>query len=407
MRIGFVVTDFPSTTETFILNQITDLIKRGHEVKIFAFCRKDNAVIHKLIFDYNLLEHTFFYEDCNKPILKRYFPFLKYLSVNLASLNYKRILGNFNFLRSGIHAFNLRFFYKYFWILRHGYFNVIHAHFGPNGAYIADIKKTGFLRNTKIVTTFHGYDLQPKFLNYYNWKYKTLFVEGDIFTVNTPYMFSIIEKVTSLDKTKLLPVGLDSKLFHSKNIRSSQNLKLLFVGRLVSLKAPIVTIQLLKVLVKKGYSNLQLIIVGEGEEEPLIKSLVKEYNLEDSVFLMGSLNQLRVRELMEQAHILVMPGIHDETGRAETQGLVIQEAQAMELPVVVSDAGGMKYGLLDGETGFVIKEGDIEGFADKIELLLRNEKLRKEMGRKGREFVVANYDSSVLGDQLEKLYFDL
>ena len=79
----------------------------------------------------------------------------------------------------------------------------------------------------------------------------------------------------------------------------------------------------------------------------------------------------------------------------------------MQLPVIISDAGGMKYGIMEGETGFVIKEKDLNAFADKIEYLLKNPDLREKLGEKGREFVVENYDTKVLGNRLEVLYFEL
>ena len=82
--------------------------------------------------------------------------------------------------------------------------------------------------------------------------------------------------------------------------------------------------------------------------------------------------------------LFVFPGIHDKHGRAETQGLVLQEAQAMELPVIVSDVGGMKYGMINDITGFVVEEKNIAGFVDKIELLIADKELRKEMGKQGR-----------------------
>ena len=109
---------------------------------------------------------------------------------------------------------------------------------------------------------------------------------------------------------------------------------------------------------------------------------------------------------MEESHAFIMPGIYDNSRRAETQGLVIQEAQAMELPVLISDVGGMKFGVIDGETGFVLKEKDLNAFVKKVELLIQDENLARAMGKKGREFVIQNYDSKVLGAKLEKLYFE-
>src|SRR5690606_20694081 len=104
--------------------------------------------------------------------------------------------------------------------------------------------------------------------------------------------------------------------------------------------------------------------------------------------------------------IFLFPGIHDpDSGRCETQGLVVQEAQAMEIPVIVSDVGGIKYGMIDGVTGFVVREGDVEGFVRKIKQLVFDPGLRNKMGRAGRMFVVERYDNRVLGKKLEEIYF--
>ena len=110
---------------------------------------------------------------------------------------------------------------------------------------------------------------------------------------------------------------------------------------------------------------------------------------------------------MRKANFFVLPGITEETGRAETQGLVIQEAQAIGLPVIVSDAGGMKYGLIDLETGFILPEGDINAFAEIIKKLIQNPKLAENLGKKGRQYVVENFDSKVLGERLLKIYKEL
>ena len=74
--------------------------------------------------------------------------------------------------------------------------------------------------------------------------------------------------------------------------------------------------------------------------------------------------------MVASSDIFLLPGITEvSTGRAETQGIVILEAQSMELPVLVSDAGGMKYGVNNNHTGYVIAESCINSFVEKILLL--------------------------------------
>ena len=54
MRIAFFVNKFPSTSETFILNQITGLLDKGHTVDIYAHYRNRKTKIHPVIKEYKL-----------------------------------------------------------------------------------------------------------------------------------------------------------------------------------------------------------------------------------------------------------------------------------------------------------------------------------------------------------------
>lgn len=406
LRIAFLVSTFPTISETFIVNQISDLIDRGHEVKIFAFQQGNSSIVHEKIRSYALMEKTIFYQEQHVSKIKRFFPFLKFVITRNKVANFKRLVQNFHFRRDGIRAFNLHFYYKIKWILGEGDFDIFHAHFGSNGAYIAQLKELGFLSNTKLVATFHGYDLTPNLLPKYRIEYEDLFKEADLLTVNTEYTKSILKQITSEKKVEILPVGLDTSDFYPVK-RSGDSFQLLFVGRLIPLKAPDLILEIIRKLIVKGHTNIKLTMVGDGELRGNINEYIRQYKLEPYVLLKGALSQEEVRDILNYTDVFVMPGIYDRNERAETQGLVIQEAQAMEVPVIVSDAGGMKYGVLDGETGFVVKEKDIEGFVKKIEILLTDKVMGKNMGKRGREFIVENYDSKVLGDQLEKLYLDI
>ncbi len=60
MKIAFIVEKFPALTETFILNQAVGLIKRGHEVDIYARQTNDTSKLHPDVEKYNLLQHTYY-----------------------------------------------------------------------------------------------------------------------------------------------------------------------------------------------------------------------------------------------------------------------------------------------------------------------------------------------------------
>jgi len=403
LKIAILVSSFPTTSETFIVNQITDLIDKGHTVTIFAFQQNKNKVIHQKILDYKLLEKTVFFKDTSSSMVLRYFAFLNFIFSNRKKIDFFKLIRIFNYKIYGRKALNLRNYTKFKWILKYGNIQIIHAHFGPNGVYIAEMKKFGFLTSTKLITSFHGYDLSPHLLTYYKNKYQDLFEEADLLTVNTKYTKSLLKKITSENNIKILPVGLDTNKFKRNESEINSDFLLIFIGRLIPLKAPDLAVEVVRRLVIKGYC-VRLDIIGEGEMYRDLEEFISKNNLEENVKLKGALAQEEVIKLMTDATIFILPGIYDSNGRAETQGLVIQEAQSMGLPVIISDVGGMKYGIEDCETGFVVKEKDVDGFVDKVEFLLNNEEKRKEMGKKGRNFVTMKYDSKHLGDKLELYY---
>ncbi len=407
LQIAFVVPSFPTVTETFVVNQICDMIDRGHNISIFAFHENEQQVNHEKISQYNLLERTTFLKQSKISKRKRLKAFGKYVLINHEHINFKKLLNILNVLKYGKAALNLQNYTRFQWLLVDKGFDIIHAHFGQSGAYIAEMKSFGFFAKTPLVTSFHGYDIRPHMLSDLFSTYRNLFEETALLTVNSPYTLSLLQELQPTTRNRVLPVGLDTKNFRNKISTCSTVFSILFIGRLVEFKAPGLALEIIQILISRGYQEVILTIVGEGELKDEIKKNIIAKKLEKNVVLKGSCTQEEVLRLMSSSDIFLLPGIHDKYGRAENQGLVIQEAQAMELPVVVSDAGGMKYGLLDGESGFVVKEGDIDGFADKIELLINNPSLRKKMGRKGREFVVENFDSKVLGDKLEAFYEEL
>ena len=63
MPIEFIVNQFPKLSETFILNQATGLIDRGHDVDIFALSRPTKAKAHESVARYGLLERTYYFSN--------------------------------------------------------------------------------------------------------------------------------------------------------------------------------------------------------------------------------------------------------------------------------------------------------------------------------------------------------
>ncbi|QYA24027.1 colanic acid biosynthesis glycosyltransferase WcaL [Gramella sp. MT6] len=407
LKIAFIVSHFPVISQTFIYNQIADLIERGHEVKIYALDHNCEAIRHQNIKDYNLEALTTFKEIKRSTNWEAFSLLLRTTRSNIRYFNPKKFIQKFRFFSYQTKNFDLQFFNENFWILKDQNFDIIHAHFGESGMFVADLKRAGFFSKAKFVTTFHGYDLNPSKLHILKERYAKLFREVDLMTVNSSYSKSLLEQLFNKKEIQILPVGLNTKKFKKEAERSRNLFQILFVGRLIELKAPLLALQIIPLLIAKGINDFKLILAGDGELEEEINEYIIKNNLESFVECIGAVSQEKVVQLMNDADVFILPGVYDREGRAETQGLVIQEAQSMELPVLISDAGGMKYGVVDGKTGFVIKENDLNEFANKLEILQNDNILRREMGKEGRAYVKKNFDSRVLGDRLEKVYFQL
>lgn len=410
--IAFVVNYFPSYSETFILNQITDLIDKGQNVKIYSLNARKLNFIHSSIEKYKLIEKTTYFQPTTKSGFNKLGWFFLFTLKHFSAL-YKRLklrLVNPYALRKAIHSHSLSLSLQDYF--NRGKFDIVHVHFGQRGAIVANLMAQGIDCKFKFVVTFHGYDLNPSKIDRYKIEYKNLFLFADAITVNTIYLKSILLKVwPNPGKMFVLPAGLRTDQYRKRPVvREETNLfTIIYCGRFIELKAPDLAIRIVNILVReRGYVNIRLRMIGDGKLREEVEALINTFGLQEHVALLGALSQEIVVEEMNNAQVFLLPGVHEkDTGRTEAQGLVIQEAQAMELPVVVSDAGGMKYGLLDSITGFIVKERDLVSFADKIECLMKDEALRVKMGKAGRDFVVNNFDTKVLGDKLLNIYSTL
>lgn len=409
LNIAIVVGPFPSVSQTFIVNQITSLIDEGHKIKIFAYRKGNTLTIHDNILSYNLLENVVYNKKHPFDKLRRFSDFLKLTFQNLFLINWYLLFKSLNFFKYGKRAINLEIFYERKFFILNKKFDVIHVHFATNAIDIAKYKSEGFLKRSKLVVSFHGFDINPSKIEFYKTRYKNLFEETDQFTVNTNYTKEILLQANpTLTNVFILPESLDINLFKRKEKQHQidQDFKIVYCGRLVPFKGGVLLPRIIEELLNRG-NNVNLKVIGDGELKTSIENEIERLNLKNAIELVGAITQEEIIEIFNNSNVFLLPGIYETDGRAENQGLVIQEAQAMELPVVVSDVGGMKYGMIPNETGFLVKENDISAFADAIENLIENKKLRESMGLRGREYVVANFDNKVLGKRLLAIYQDI
>jgi colanic acid/amylovoran biosynthesis glycosyltransferase len=393
MKIAFFVTKFPTLSETFIANQIIALQNSGHIVHIFSQQQSNDNQVHEMVKRAGLLRNTFYLN--NKPS-SRSGKIISLLSVLVKHATIKRIKQVLYMAFKGNRGLSV---YDLIHYLDKPDYDVVHAHFGQNGVYVKYLRQYGIFSEAKFITTFHGYDMmfEPPF-------YQHLFESDVIVTANSEYSKKQLLKLNCpVQKINILPVGLNIEHFTRGISFPDVPFRLLFVGRLVPLKAPDFFVRICKELVTRKQIKFRALIVGDGELRQELEQQITNLGLNSVIELAGAKTQEEIKTYMANSDVFILPGITDN-GRAETQGLVIQEAQAMKLPVIVSDAGGMKEGVLDVVTGFVLPQNDLYGFVDKIEQLALDNNLRETMGAAGRKFIERAYDSKILNEKLLSIY---
>ncbi|MBU1044129.1 MAG: glycosyltransferase [Candidatus Omnitrophica bacterium] len=398
MKIAVIVTEFPALSETFILEQLVGIVKAGHELEIFATTGAAQNKQHADIEKYNLNKHIYYFPPISKNKLNR---ICKAFWLGLINFHKDPLLI--------IKAFNL----KRYRTCRQIYtvipflnkkFDIIHCHFGPNGIIGADLKLLGV--RGKLLTSFHGYDVNNYPRTYGNDVYRTLFSAGDFFTANTNFTKQqALLLGAQEDKIEIIHEGFntDKFKFSRKELLLNQSVNLLSVGRLVEKKGHKYALIALAMVYKK-FKNINYTIAGEGPLRPDLEAQADLLGINKIVKFVGNVDQAQVAKLYEQAHIFILPSITTRNFDREGQALVLQEAQACGLPVLATLHNGIPEGVIDGKTAFLVKEKDVYGLAEKLEYLVSNPQIWQKMGQAGREFVEQKFSSEVLNQQLFELY---
>ena len=398
--IVFKIPEFPHISETFLVAQIVTAINLGFDVKIIT-----RKLIHNNV---HLIDKI---QLLNKITVEDYkIPKNKIVRVFKWCLLFIYNLKDFPFIISYFkqHSkFSLTWLYQWVFYNQFSNANIIHVHYGTYKYPMDLLKKTGFFK-PKIIVTFHGHDAFFPLYGYIenNGYYNNLFNSDILITANTNYLADKIVKLGCLQsKINVIPVGVNTSFFYpNKKIKKQEKLiKLITVGRLDKVKGHQYCIEVVNKLVKKGV-NVLLTIVGEGEERYNLEVLIKNYELENHVFLLGSKTPLDVREALWNHDVYLLLAVPVEFNRRETQGLATLEAQACGLPVIVFDSGGIKYTVQDEITGFVCKEFDVEAVVRKVELFYHNKDVLDKMRKNAVQFVNEQFSQNKIDKKWEHIY---
>lgn len=282
---------------------------------------------------------------------------------------------------------------------------LIHAHFGMEGV------QSLFLKNKykiALITSFYGHDLSvyPR-KKYWRKAYKQLFGEGNVFLIEGNNMKSrLLDLGCSEEKIIIQHIGVDlEKLKYKKRIvNEGEKIKILFCGRLVEKKGLEYALVALGKIVDK-YKNVQLRIIGDGPLKKKMETLSNNLKLRDYVIFLGSCNYEKYIKELEDAHIFIAPSLTASNG--DTEGgapTTLLEAQAVGLPVLATKHADIPGVVKEGESGFLVPEGDVKSLTEKLDYLIEYPEIWTGMGEMGRQHIAENHNIKTEIKKLESIY---
>jgi glycogen(starch) synthase len=386
MRILMLSWEYPPRIVGGISRVVYDLAQKlgeqGNEVHVVTFCEPGSKEIEK---DKNVFVH-------------------RVHTYEVGTYNFVDWVLHLNFSLLG-HSTKL--------INDTGRFDIIHAH----DWIVAFAAKT--LKNTfgiPLVCTLHATesgrnwgihnDIQ-RYISGVEW---WLSYESWRVIVNSNYMMNEAKSVFNLpeDKLRVIPNGVNLNKFDGferdyefRRRFAMDNEKIVFfVGRLVNEKGAQILIDAVpKVL--QYYYDTKFIIAGRGPQMDHLKWMVSSRNVSHKVYFTGYIGDEDLLKLYKCADIAVFPSLY------EPFGIVALEGMVANIPVVVSDTGGLGEIVHHGIDGMKAYTGNANSLGDCILELLFNTEKAEDMSRKALEKVRRIYNWDIISEQTMQVYREI
>ena len=388
-RIVLVVPVFPKLSETFIANNFLGLLQKGWDIHVV--CTRSQASdwtpfihltshpgirnrvhvtwphaprwIEIVLFPFALLKCCLFNFSC----------VLRYLSYGSKKLGPIRALHTL-YLDANLIALRPK---------------AVYFEFADLATHRLHLKE---LLECKILASFRGHELNFVGLHddsYYN----EIWNQADALHFMSKDLLSRarVRGLQDTAKCSVIPPSVDSTYFQPESRAflpdigtTERPMRILSVGRLEWSKGYEFGLLTMRLLMNQGV-RFEYRIIGDGSYRQAILFAIRDLGLQDCVKLLYSKPPSEVRAEMQWADVFFHPSV------SEGFGVVALEAQSMALPVVCSDADGLKENIVDGETGFVVPRRNPAAFAEKLILLCRDSVLRTKMSAAARMRAVSQF----------------
>ncbi|MBU1808066.1 MAG: glycosyltransferase family 4 protein [Candidatus Omnitrophica bacterium] len=217
-------------------------------------------------------------------------------------------------------------------------------------------------------------------------------------------------KVVSESKSVVIPLGLELDRFAAcesekgsfrKRLGVSPDTLLVgIVGRLVPIKNHRMFLEAAAEMKNSPlWPRVKFVVVGDGEMRGNIEDYAEKLGIKDRLILTGWIEDLA--PVYADLDVVALTSLNEGTP------VSLIEAMASGRAVISTDVGGVRDLIEDGMNGLLVKSGDAASLSDRLTSLLMDDKLRTELGAKGRGFVINRFSKERLAKDIGLLYGDL
>jgi len=376
MNILYFLNFFPTRHRNVAHDEILELIRSGHEIRVIAVWGGEKTQAARLPFEVFCLRHRvriltlfrLFWRDS-----RRFVWHLKEL---------RRLLGR----REA-----LRYFSQYDSLLVEGA-DRIHAHFASNAALRAYLVAQYY--GIPFSCTGHGSEL----LLYPEPYLKELIVNARPFITISDYNKRLLLQKYKLEDSQIVVnyCGVDAAYFQKEKPGPPSVFTVTSVTALKKIKGVIFLIEALRQIDREKI-DCRCNIIGSGNDHDELLTLIHQYGLSEKILLLGARSPSEIKDYLGESSVFVLPSL------SEGLPIAVMEAMAMALPVVASNITGLPEIVEDGSSGFLVETENADALADKIAHFYHHPDAIDRMGRRGREIILQKFELKSNVGKLEKL----
>lgn len=402
-RVAFLLYEFPSPTQTFVVDQLENLLARGTDVLVFVRRRPYTiataAPLHAVYDRIEWRRRTIDLGDESEWSRGAQSMRLVGRAVRALARSPVETLRLLQRVRAQPGPLRRRLA-----TLLHALpfagrgIDLLHVHFTWSGW---EWERLAQALGVPLVVSVYGADVSLADADAAD-RNRALFAHADAILCSSRYLEQLtLAQGAPAERTRVLHPAIDCNFFSpDATAHVADPPVVLSVARLHWKKAHADGVRVIQRLRATG-ATFRWRIVGSGPEEASLRALVRANGIGDRVEFTGTLERSAVRDAMRSATLFFLPSLHEEFGVAAA------EAQACGLPVVATRVGGIPEVVEDGESGMLLAAGDVDAMARALGTLLADPALRAEMGANGRARVRSRFGSEVTSGALPALYAGL